>query len=126
MGRRSLRWRRQGHHSSAAQGSILYTPEKVCGAGFGRVDSASLGTAGTVYLLYRCATGENSVATMRNGASGKVAMTAYLEVKGKRSADSGSFQYYAGPVRAKTKASASSGAAPSAQRRRQPLEHRGT
>ncbi|GII69873.1 peptidase M23 [Sphaerisporangium melleum] len=79
-----------------------YTAAKVCGAGFGQVDSAPLGSQGRVYLMYSSATGQNCVATVRNSVSGTVAASAYLEVRGKaRQTDSGKFQYYAGPVRAK-------------------------
>ncbi|MFG1703426.1 M23 family metallopeptidase [Nonomuraea sp. M3C6] len=78
-----------------------YSAEQVCGAGYKPVDSASLGSQGKVVLLYSAATGQNCVTTLRRGTSGKAAMRAYLEVKGKaRKTDAGSFQYYAGPVRA--------------------------
>ncbi|GAA5062456.1 hypothetical protein HNP84_007939 [Thermocatellispora tengchongensis] len=79
-----------------------YTPEQVCGSGYKKVDSAALGGAGTVYLLYNSAAGKNCVVTMkRTGIGSKTATSAYLEVKGKpRTTDSGSYAYYAGPVRA--------------------------
>ncbi|GAA0923018.1 M23 family metallopeptidase [Nonomuraea longicatena] len=86
--------------STPAGSSNPYSPEKVCGSGFRRIDAAPLGSAGTVHLLYNSATGENCVTTVRSSGSGKVAMTAYLEAKGKaRGQDKGSFQYYAGPVK---------------------------
>ncbi|MER6945445.1 M23 family metallopeptidase [Nonomuraea sp. NPDC000554] len=79
-----------------------YSPEQVCGAGFAQVDSATLGKQGRVFLLYSASAGQNCVTTVRNGTKGKVSAKAYLEVQGKpRDTDSGSFQYYAGPVRAK-------------------------
>ncbi|WP_328808190.1 M23 family metallopeptidase [Nonomuraea antri] len=79
-----------------------YSPEQVCGPGYKQIDSASLGSQGRAVLLYSSATGQNCVTVMRNSGSGKVAMRAYLEVKGQaRKTDAGSFQYYAGPVRAK-------------------------
>lgn len=83
-------------------GANPYTPEQICGAGFSRVDSAALGNQGRVYLLYKASTGENCVTALRNSVSGKVSARAYLEVQGKaRITDAGSFQYYAGPVRAR-------------------------
>ncbi|MFI6178683.1 M23 family metallopeptidase [Nonomuraea sp. NPDC051191] len=79
-----------------------YSAEQVCGAGFKQIGSAPLGSQGRVVLLYSASTGQNCVTTLRNSGSGKAAVRAYLEVKGKaRTTDAGSYQYYAGPVRAK-------------------------
>ncbi|GLW05024.1 peptidase M23 [Microtetraspora sp. NBRC 13810] len=82
-----------------------YTPEKVCGSGYKKVDSAAVGSAATAYLLYNASSGSNCVVTMKKTSVGtKTAVTAYLEVKGKaRATDSGSYAYYAGPVRAPAK-----------------------
>ncbi|MFJ2033618.1 M23 family metallopeptidase [Streptosporangium sp. NPDC087985] len=79
-----------------------YTPQEVCGSGYNVIDSAALGTAGTVYLLYNSSNGYNCVATMKRSSIGTAtATTAYLEVQGSsRITDSGNFAYYAGPVRA--------------------------
>ena len=79
-----------------------HTPESVCGSGYKVIDSAALGSAGTVYLLYNTANGYNCVATIKKTSIGTASATsAYLEVKGKaRVTDSGNFAYYAGPVRA--------------------------
>ncbi|MFC4533846.1 M23 family metallopeptidase [Sphaerisporangium dianthi] len=79
-----------------------YTPEEVCGSGYDVIDSAALGTAGRVYLLYNGSNGYNCVTTIKSASVGTAtATTAYLEVQGKsRITDSGSFSYYAGPVRA--------------------------
>ncbi|GAA4963689.1 murein DD-endopeptidase MepM/ murein hydrolase activator NlpD [Nonomuraea thailandensis] len=79
-----------------------HTATSVCGAGYKVIDSAALGTAGTAYLLYNSANGNNCVATIKKSSLGKATATsAYLEVQGKtRVTDSGSFAYYAGPVRA--------------------------
>ncbi|GAA3719240.1 M23 family metallopeptidase [Nonomuraea antimicrobica] len=93
-----------GNTGGGNSGSNPYSATQVCGSGFAQVDSADLGSQGKVVLLYSASTGQNCVTTLRNSSSGKVAMTAYLEVKGKdRNTDSGSFQYYAGPVRATAK-----------------------
>ena len=75
-----------------------YTPQAVCGSGFQVIDWAALGSAGTVYLLYR--DGTNCVATIKSTSIGSASATsAFLEVEGStRTTDSGSFGYYAGPV----------------------------
>ncbi|MEK8109921.1 hypothetical protein NKG94_46895 [Micromonospora sp. M12] len=71
------------------------------------IDSATLADGdghrkGRVFLLYHPGTGTNCVVTLKDTAVGtKSAASAYLEVQGRtRSTDSGSFDYYAGPVRA--------------------------
>ena len=77
-----------------------YTAEEVCGSGYKVIDSAALGTAGTAYLLYNSANGNNCVTTLKKTSLGTATATsAYLEVQGSpRKTDSGSFSYYAGPV----------------------------
>ncbi|SIQ44021.1 Serine/threonine protein kinase [Micromonospora avicenniae] len=84
-----------------------YTAAQACGSGYQVIDSATLTDGGglrrgRVYLLYNAANGNNCVVTLKDTAVGtKTAASAYLEVKGQtRRTDSGSFQYYAGPVRA--------------------------
>ncbi|MFF5205606.1 N-acetylmuramoyl-L-alanine amidase [Streptosporangium sp. NPDC000396] len=83
-------------------GGNPHTPQSVCGSGYSVVDSAALGTAGTVYLLYNNSNGNNCVATIKKTSLGTATATsAFLEVQGKaRATDSGNFDYYAGPVRA--------------------------
>ncbi|MCK2240512.1 MULTISPECIES: M23 family metallopeptidase [unclassified Crossiella] len=78
-----------------------YDAVEVCGAGYGVVDTASLGAAGSVQLLFNAANGNNCVVTLKSASVGTAsAVSAYLEVQGAaRSTDSGSFEYYAGPVR---------------------------
>ncbi|MGW4497498.1 protein kinase domain-containing protein [Micromonospora sp. NPDC004336] len=84
-----------------------YTPVQACGTGYKVIDSATLTASGVrkgkVYLLYHGGTGANCVVTMKESAVGTAtAASAWLEVRGRaRSTDSGSFAYYAGPVRAK-------------------------
>ncbi|MFC5922455.1 protein kinase [Micromonospora vulcania] len=84
-----------------------YTAAQACGSGYQVIDSATLTDgggrrAGRVFLLYHSGTGNNCVVTLKDIAVGtKSAASAYLEVQGRaRSTDSGSFDYYAGPVRA--------------------------
>ncbi|SCL68844.1 Serine/threonine protein kinase [Micromonospora citrea] len=84
-----------------------YTPVQACGSGYKVIDSAPLTVSGVrkgkVYLLYHAGTGTNCVVTMKESAVGTAtSASAWLEVQGRaRSTDSGSFAYYAGPVRAK-------------------------
>ncbi|MEU8012773.1 serine/threonine-protein kinase [Micromonospora parva] len=84
-----------------------YTAAQACGSGYQVIDSATLTGGdgqrkGRVFLLYHAGTGTNCVVTLKDTAVGaKSAASAYLEVQGRtRSTDSGSFDYYAGPVRA--------------------------
>lgn len=84
-----------------------YTPVEACGSGYKVIDSAALTASGSrkgrVYLLYHAGSGNNCVVTMKETAVGRAtAASAWLEVRGRaRGTDSGSFSYYAGPVRAK-------------------------
>ncbi|GAA3752015.1 hypothetical protein GCM10022225_40420 [Plantactinospora mayteni] len=85
-----------------------YTPGEVCGSGYKVIDSATLnGSNGAqlarVYLLYNAGNGNNCTVALKTSSVGKASqVSAYLEVQGgSRQTDSGAFQYYAGPVRAK-------------------------
>ncbi len=82
-------------------GTNPYTPEEVCGSGYSVVDSAALGTVGRVYLLYNSGNGYNCVTTLKFVSLGTPsAVSAFLEPEGSsRTTDSGSFSYYAGPVK---------------------------
>jgi hypothetical protein len=79
-------------------GGNPYTPREVCGSGYSVIDSAKLGSAGRVYLLYNA--GKNCVVTLKSTNLGKgTQMSAFVEPRGgTRATDSGSFAYYAGPV----------------------------
>ncbi|MFG3602061.1 serine/threonine-protein kinase [Micromonospora chersina] len=83
-----------------------YTAGQVCGSGYQVIDSATLTAGGVrkgrVYLLYSTAAGTNCVVTLKDADVGRATtVTTYLEVQGKaRQTASGSYQYYAGPVRA--------------------------
>lgn len=81
-------------------GGNPYTPEEVCGAGYSIIDSAGL-TGGTVYLLYNSGNANNCVVTLKSTNLGTAtAVSAFLEPQnGTRTTDSGSYGYYAGPVR---------------------------
>lgn len=82
-------------------------PVALCGNGFQVVDSKKLETSagvlrGTIHLLYRASGGKNCVVTIKaDTLDEKTSMSATLEVQGGTPvADTGTFQYYAGPVSA--------------------------
>lgn len=92
-----------GHTSFTSRnkcGGNPYTPKEVCGAGYTVIDSHALGTTGKVYLLYNSGNARNCVVTLKSTALNKnSAVSAHLQVKGgTKATDSGSYQYYAGPV----------------------------
>ena len=94
--------------TAAPTQSNPYTAAQACGSGYQVIDSATLtvsggASPGKVYLLYHSGTGANCTVTLKSTAVGTATtVSAYLEVKGSaRGTDSGSFKYYAGPVRAK-------------------------
>ncbi|MFG1952563.1 serine/threonine-protein kinase [Micromonospora sp. NPDC048830] len=99
---------RPGTTTTAPQKPNPYTAGQVCGSGYAVIDSATLTGSdgvrrGRVFLLYKAATGDNCVVTLKDtGVGVRSTASAYLEVQGKtRVTDSGSFAYYAGPVRAR-------------------------
>ncbi|GGM65074.1 hypothetical protein GCM10011608_58040 [Micromonospora sonchi] len=83
-----------------------YTAAQACGSGYRVINTATLTAGGRrqgkVHLLYHAGTGSNCVVTLKETAVGTATpVMAFLEVRGRaRSTDSGSYQYYAGPVRA--------------------------
>ncbi|MFC4145847.1 protein kinase [Micromonospora mangrovi] len=92
--------------ASAPEKPNPYPATQVCGSGYRVIDSAALTVGGVrqgrVYLLWNGGTGTNCVVTLKERNVGRAtAVSAYLEVRGKtRDTASGSFDYYAGPVRA--------------------------
>lgn len=81
-------------------GGNPYTPEEVCGSGYSTIDSQGL-TGGRVYLLYNSSNSYNCVVTLKSTNLGSAtAVSAFLEPQGgTRTTDSGSYGYYAGPVK---------------------------
>lgn len=76
-----------------------YSPEQACGSGYFVIDQHKVGGA-EAYLLYNNSTGKNCVATMASDVGGAVSMSATLHVQnGASASDSGSYTYYAGPVK---------------------------
>ncbi|PRY40398.1 M23 family metallopeptidase [Umezawaea tangerina] len=104
-GTTALYWGSKSYKSNNSCGSggddNPYDAEEVCGSGYKVVDSAALSTKGRVYLTYNASNGNNCVVTMKHTKLGTGSATsAFLEVQGSaRVTDSGSFGYYAGPVR---------------------------
>jgi murein DD-endopeptidase MepM/ murein hydrolase activator NlpD len=82
-------------------GGNPYSPEEACGSGYSVIDSQTLSTSGTTYLLYNSSDENNCVATIKAVSLGTASpVTAFLEVQGStRVTDSGSYAYYAGPVK---------------------------
>ncbi|MFB7779141.1 spore-associated protein [Streptomyces bauhiniae] len=76
------------------------TPQKVCGSSYRTVNSAAVGSLGTVYLTYNASTGKNCVTTIRNSPGTAVDMSAWLYVADTDQGDDdyGSFTSYAGPT----------------------------
>jgi hypothetical protein len=76
-------------------------PEADHGRGYGVVNSAPVGTQGTVFLTYNSSTGRNCVVTKKNTTgSTPVYMFSYLYVpdSGDGDYDEGDYYSYAGPV----------------------------
>ncbi|XVQ87365.1 protein kinase domain-containing protein [Microbispora siamensis] len=90
--------------TTAAPARNPYSAAQVCGSGFYVQHSSPL-AAGTVYQLYNASTGENCVVTIKTTDVGKATpVSATLEVQGGGSkTDSGSYEYYAGPVKLQAK-----------------------
>ncbi|GAB3485788.1 spore-associated protein A [Nocardiopsis coralliicola] len=73
----------------------------VCGSGYGVVNKADVGGAGTVYLTYNNSNGRNCAVSVRSSPGAKMAMDVQLAPAGNPDAaklDSGDFGQYAGPV----------------------------
>ncbi|WP_030792856.1 hypothetical protein [Streptomyces sp. NRRL S-920] len=76
------------------------TPQKVCGSAYKTVNSAPVGSLGTVYLTYNASNGENCVATIRNNPGTAVDMSTWITVPdtGDAAEDFGRYTSYAGPA----------------------------
>ncbi|WP_238440015.1 hypothetical protein [Frankia sp. AgB1.8] len=86
-----------------------YTAAQVCGSGYSQIDSHTLtsgSTTVTIVLMYNG--GTNCVATMKSGAGVGTAQSVSASVQAQNGSakvtDSGSYQYYAGPVKVAAKA----------------------
>jgi hypothetical protein len=71
-----------------------------CGSGYAVVNSAPIGSAGTVYLTYNRSSGKNCAVTIRTTTGAPVDMFIQLYVPGndELAEDFGAYRSYAGPV----------------------------
>ncbi|WP_151485257.1 spore-associated protein [Streptomyces albicerus] len=76
------------------------TPQKVCGSAYKTVNSAPIGSLGTVYLTYNSSNGENCVATIRTNPGSAADMSTWIYVPDTDEGDEDYGQYtsYAGPA----------------------------
>ncbi|KRD19978.1 MULTISPECIES: hypothetical protein [unclassified Streptomyces] len=76
------------------------TPQKVCGSSYKTVNSAPVGSLGTVYLTYNAANGKNCVTTIRSNPGAAVDMSAWIYVPATDNSDGdyGTYTSYAGPT----------------------------
>ncbi|MEU1055451.1 spore-associated protein [Streptomyces sp. NPDC005876] len=83
-----------------ASAAASATPQTVCGSGYKTVNSAPIGTKGTVYLTYNSANGKNCVVTIRKTTGTAVDMSTYLYIPDTDQGDSdyGKYTSYAGPA----------------------------
>ncbi|MES4893162.1 spore-associated protein [Streptomyces sp. NPDC096012] len=86
--------------ASPASAAPSTTPQKVCGSAYKTVNSAAVGSLGSVYLTYNSANGKNCVATIRSNPGTAVAMSAwiYLTDTDQGDEDYGRYTSYAGPT----------------------------
>ncbi|MFD7919260.1 spore-associated protein A [Streptomyces sp. NPDC059740] len=105
-----------GGHGSAASAAAKPAPAKgaatsakataaraaayngACGSGYTVINSAPIGSLGTVYLTYNSAKGTNCVVTQRAKAGTAVPMSATVSTKFGTDTDKGNYTTYAGPV----------------------------
>ncbi|MGW7262163.1 spore-associated protein [Streptomyces sp. NPDC054842] len=76
------------------------TPQKVCGSSYKTVNSAPVGSLGTIYLTYNASNGNNCVATIRNNPGTAMDMSAWVYVPDTNASDEdfGRYTSYAGPT----------------------------
>ncbi|GGZ21842.1 spore-associated protein [Streptomyces nitrosporeus] len=84
---------------ASASAAPNVTPQGVCGSSYKTVNSAPIGSLGTVYLTYNSSNGRNCVATIRTNPGTAKAMSVYLYVPDtdEWAGDSGNYTSYAGP-----------------------------
>ncbi|TDQ52190.1 spore-associated protein A [Actinorugispora endophytica] len=71
-----------------------------CGEGYAVVNSAAIGSKGTVFLTYNSSNGYNCAVTVRNSSGSAVRMGVWLATSpsGAWKSDVGNYTTYAGPV----------------------------
>ncbi|MFG2474929.1 spore-associated protein [Streptomyces fagopyri] len=86
--------------AAPASAAANTTPQKVCGSSYRTVNSAAVGSLGTVYLTYNPSNGRNCVATIRSTPGTAVDMSAWIYVSAtdEGAQDYGRYTSYAGPA----------------------------
>ncbi|MFI7006295.1 spore-associated protein [Streptomyces sp. NPDC050145] len=86
--------------ASPASAAANVTPQQVCGSSYKTVNSAPVGTRGTIYLTYNATNGKNCVVTIRSNPGTRTDMSAWIYVADTDQGDSdyGSYTSYAGPT----------------------------
>ncbi|MEU9201201.1 spore-associated protein [Streptomyces sp. NPDC048332] len=86
--------------ATAASAAPNVTPQRVCGSAYKTVNSAPVGSLGTVYLTYNPGNGKNCVATIRTNPGTAKDMSTYIYVPDtdEWAGDSGNYTSYAGPA----------------------------
>ncbi|WP_062346483.1 hypothetical protein [Herbidospora yilanensis] len=87
---------------TSAQPALAASYGGECGAGYGVVNSAPIGTKGTVFLTYSSSTGKNCVVAKRNSVGSRVLIEAGLGLNPVGTHwpqyDGGNYTSYAGPI----------------------------
>lgn len=86
--------------ASPASAAPNTTPQAVCGSGYQTVNSAPIGSLGTVYLTYNATSGTNCVTTIRNNPGTAVDMSAWISIPDSEEGDYdyGTYTSFAGPT----------------------------
>ncbi|MDX3640593.1 spore-associated protein [Streptomyces sp. MB09-02B] len=86
--------------ATTASAAPNVTPQGVCGKAYKTVNSAPVGSLGTVYLTYNSSNGENCVATIRKnpGTLKPMSTWIYVPATDEYAGDSDSYSSYAGPA----------------------------
>ncbi|MFM9552356.1 MULTISPECIES: spore-associated protein [Streptomyces] len=86
--------------ATTASAAPNVTPQGVCGKAYKTVNSAPVGSLGTVYLTYNSSNGENCVATIRKnpGTLKPMSTWVYVPATDEYAGDSDSYSSYAGPA----------------------------
>ncbi|RZS32291.1 peptidase M23-like protein [Herbihabitans rhizosphaerae] len=102
-----------------------YDPAELCGSGYKVIDTARLGSAGTVNLMWNGGAKNNCVVTLKFASVGTpTATAAYLEPEGvTRKTNSGQFTHYAGPVAMNSPSCVKWGGSAGGVSYNSPLEH---
>ncbi|MFF3640881.1 spore-associated protein [Streptomyces sp. NPDC002564] len=86
--------------TSPASAAPNTTPQKVCGSSYKTVNSAPVGSLGTIYLTYNASNGRNCVATIRSSPGRAVETSTWIYVNDtdQGASDYGNYTSYAGPA----------------------------